>query len=103
MLAAAHGCHLTDSTLFFPAPNICNIVLFYISHTWDIMSRLNPRKDRETAADVDAALGMQQELGDVVARAFLDKLGARRELADRVLTASADQRRNSGLWVDRSA
>ena len=90
--------------LFSPCPNICNIVLFYSSAHWgNIMGRISPRKDRETAADVDAALVMQQELGDDAARAFLDQLGVRRELADRVLTEPPDHRRNIGLSSGRRA
>lgn len=57
------------------------------------MIKFSPRKDRETAAQINAGLAVQFELGDEAARKFLNELGVRRELADRALTAPVDQRR----------
>lgn len=57
------------------------------------MLKFSPRKDRETAAQINAALAVQCELGHDAARRFLDELGVRRELSERALTAPADQRR----------
>ncbi len=57
------------------------------------MIKFNPRKDRETAAQINAGLAVQFELGDDAARRFLDQLGVRPELSDRALTAPVDQRR----------
>ena len=57
------------------------------------MIKFSPRKDRETAAQINAGLAVQFELGDDAARKFLNELGVRRELTDRALTAPVDQRR----------
>lgn len=67
------------------------------------MSGLSPRKDRETAAQIDAALVLQQALGDDAARAFLAQCGVRRELTERALTAPRDQRRENGAVLAQRA
>jgi hypothetical protein len=68
-----------------------------------IMSRLSPRKDRETAAQIDAALTLQQEFGDDAARAFLTQRGVRRDLTERALNAPPDQRRDHSALLARPA
>lgn len=67
------------------------------------MSRLSPRKDRETAAQIDAALVLQQACGDEAARAFLARHGVRRELTERALTAPPDQRRENCALLGQRA
>lgn len=67
------------------------------------MSKLSPRKDRETAEQINEALALQLEFGDDAARAFLDQRGVRHELTERALTAPPDQRRYYAALAGRCA